>query len=140
MPPRRPIHVVAAAIRDSEGRVLITQRPPGGHLALTWEFPGGKTEAGEGDAAALRRELREELGIDAEIGALIASVTHRYEAFDVALSLYEARIVSGHPTPLEVHALRWVPIAELTDHEMPPADVPLVAALAAGPSVSSTKR
>lgn len=121
--------MVAAALTDDTHRVLVTQRPEGAHLAGTWEFPGGKKQEGEGDADALVRELREELGIESTVGDLVAEVEHPYEDFVVHLRLYRARIVRGVPRPLQVADLRWVEVGELPALDMPPADAPLIDAL-----------
>lgn len=125
--PKR-VPVVAAALIDHD-RVLVTQRPSGSHLAGTWEFPGGKREPEEGDHEALKRELVEELDVQAEIDGLVAEIEHAYPAFVVHLRLYAARIVRGTPRPVQVADLRWVTIAEMRALEMPPADGPLVDAL-----------
>src|SRR6185369_202540 len=85
--PRNAIEV-AAGVVFRDGRVLITQRRPGGHLGGLWEFPGGKRESGETFARCLRRELMEELGIEAEVGECLGSVTHRYPGKTVRLKFY----------------------------------------------------
>jgi mutator protein MutT len=125
-----PTHVVAAAVIDLAGRVLIAQRPPGKHLAGGWEFPGGKLEAGEDRRAGLARELREELGI-----TLIAPprplirVRHRYDYGAVLIDMWVVRQYSGEPRGLDGQALRWCTLDELDSVEMLPADGPIVAAL-----------
>jgi len=123
------VAVVAAALLDPDQRVLLTQRPRGKHLELTWEFPGGKREPGEDDHQALARELREELGVDAQLGPLIARTEHAYERFVVELRLFAGRIVRGTPRALQVADLRWVTTDEMRAMNMPPADGPLVEAL-----------
>ena len=125
-----PTQVVAAAVIDLAGRVLIAQRPPGKHLAGGWEFPGGKLEAGEDRRAGLARELREELGI-----TLIAPprplirVRHRYDYGVVLIDMWVVRQYSGEPRGLDGQALRWCTLDELDSVEMLPADGPIVAAL-----------
>ncbi len=123
--------VVAGVIRRVDGRVLITQRLADDTLGGYWEFPGGKVEPGEELRAALARELREELGVEAEIGAEIHSIVHAYPDRDVRLYFYEARIVSGEPRKLEVADLRWVTPDELMEYQFPEADRPLLAQLRA---------
>jgi mutator protein MutT len=123
-------HVVAAAVTDLEGRVLIAQRPPGKHLAGRWEFPGGKLDAGEDRRAGLARELREELGITL-LPPLrpLMRVRHTYDYGEVLIDLGVARQYSGEPRGLEGQALRWCTRDELESVELLPADGPIVAAL-----------
>lgn len=121
--------VVAAALVDGEGRVLLAQRPPGKALAGLWEFPGGKLEPGETPEAALARELEEELGITAPQLEPFAFASHRYPAFHLMLPLWLCRQWQGTPTGRDGQALRWVAPAAMDAIPMPPADVPLVAAL-----------
>ena len=90
----RNLRVVAALIRD-RGQVLLTQRRPGRHLGLSWEFPGGKVEAGEDDEQALRRELREELGVEVRIGTLCFETRHNYGSREMHLSAGEAFRIQG---------------------------------------------
>jgi 8-oxo-dGTP diphosphatase len=124
-----PIDVVAGVIRRDDGRLLITQRLSDDTLGGYWEFPGGKVEPGEELRAALARELTEELGITAEIGAELQHIVHAYPDRDVRLYFYEARIVSGEPQKLEVADLRWVTLDELMEYQFPEADLPLLAQL-----------
>ena len=115
------IRVVAAVI-EHEGRYLITQRRPNAVLPLLWEFPGGKVEEGETDAAALLREVAHRLGVEIAAGQLISFVSHPYEKYTVDLYLYECRITSGTPQPKAVHAFKWVTSAEFDQHPFTPAD------------------
>jgi len=123
--------VVAAALVDADGRVLVQQRPPGKPMAGLWEFPGGKVEAGEVPEAALVRELAEELGIGVDPGALTpaAFASEGLGGRHLLLLLYRADIWDGVPEPRHASALRWVHPAEMRALAMPPADVPLVDAL-----------
>jgi 8-oxo-dGTP diphosphatase len=121
-----PISVVAGVIRRGDGRLLITQRVADDTLGGYWEFPGGKVDPGEELVTALKRELMEELGIEAEIGAEIHHISHAYPDRDVQLHFYEARIVSGEPQKLEVADLRWVTLDEIMDYQFPEADLPLL--------------
>lgn len=123
--------VVACALVDTDGRVLIAQRPPGKSLAGLWEFPGGKVEAGETPEQALIRELREELGIEVAEACLAPFVftTHAYESFHLLMPLWLCRRWSGVVRAREHSATAWVKPAKLGDYPMPPADEPLVAYL-----------
>jgi 8-oxo-dGTP diphosphatase len=150
------LFVVAAALIDADGRVLLAQRPEGKALAGLWEFPGGKVAADETPEQALKRELREELGILTSAGCFqpITFVTHPLNDArqpDVPytpggcdplkadpllhpdeillLMLYACRRWHGTPESREGQALRWLRVPEMRDLPMPPADVPLVAAL-----------
>lgn len=120
--------VVACALVDSDGRVLIAQRPEGKSLAGLWEFPGGKIEPGETPEETLVRELREELGIETKIACLapLTFASHSYDDFHLLMPLYICRRFEGIPQPLEAQALKWVKPNRLRDYEMPPADAPLI--------------
>lgn len=125
--------VVAAALVDADGRVLVTERPEGKHLAGLWEFPGGKVEPGETPEAALIRELHEELGIDTEASCLApaAFASHAYEDFHLLLLLYVCRKWRGTLHGHDGQRLRWETTAGLFQLDMPPADKPLIGLLAA---------
>jgi mutator protein MutT len=120
---RRRLHVVAALI-EREGRVLLAQRRADQSLPLTWEFPGGKVEAGESSRAALVREISEELGCQAQVGDLVETIHHAYPDFDLEMPVYRVAIVAGEPQAVTVAGVRWVPYAELLSMPMPPADLP----------------
>ena len=120
--------VVAAALVDSERRVLLQQRAPDRAMAGLWEFPGGKVDPGETLEACLVRELDEELGVAARVGALRWSTTHDYPAKRVELHFYDCTI-DGEPRPLLGQELRWVSASELAVLPLPDADAGLVALL-----------
>ncbi len=126
---RPQIHVVAAAIFDAAGRVLIAQRPPGKHLSGGWEFPGGKLEPGEAREEGLARELREELGIAIQSPQPLIQVSHSYPSRDVLLDVWVVKNFSGEPRGLDGQALRWCALQELDQVELLPADGPIVEAL-----------
>jgi 8-oxo-dGTP diphosphatase len=133
MAPGYPIlFVVAAALIDGEGRVLLQQRAPHRSMPGLWEFPGGKVENGETPEAALARELEEELGVRVELGAMtpIAFASDTLGDRHLVLLLYKAREWEGVPYPLDASAIRWVSVEDMAGLPMPPADVPLVEALA----------
>jgi 8-oxo-dGTP diphosphatase len=120
--------VVSAGILIEQGRVLLTQRKKGSHLAGAWEFPGGKVEPGEDPREALARELREELGIEAAASDVIEVTFHRYPERAVLLVFYRAGRRTGSPEPraIDVAAFRWAGPGELVDAEFPPADVAIL--------------
>ncbi len=120
--------VSAVALIDVEGRVLLTQRPPGKSMEGLWEFPGGKVETGEAPEAALIRELQEELGIDTWESCLapLTFASHGYEDFHLLMPLFACRKWAGVPQGKEGQALKWVRPNDLKDYPMPPADVPLI--------------
>ena len=127
----RVVQVVAAALVDGAGRVLLAQRPEGKAMAGLWEFPGGKVETGETPEAALIRELDEELGLDVVAGDLapLTFVSHGYADFHLVMLLYVCRRWQGVPASGIGQALRWEIPAAMSALPMPAADVPLVAAL-----------
>jgi 8-oxo-dGTP diphosphatase len=122
------ILVVAAALVDADGRVLIAQRPKGKRLEGLWEFPGGKIDADEGPEQALIRELREELGIVVKAGCLapLTFASHAYEDFHLLMPLYVCRKWEGFVTSLDGQALKWVWPKDLRAYPMLPADAPLI--------------
>jgi mutator protein MutT len=122
--------VVAAAVIDATGRVLIAQRPAGKHLAGGWEFPGGKLEAGEERLAGLARELREELGIThVTTPRPLIRVRHAYPSREVLLDIWVVTRYRGEPQGLDGQALRWCTQDELATADLLPADKPIVGAL-----------
>ena len=129
MKPR--IRVVAAAMFDPSGRVLIAQRPDGKHMAGWWEFPGGKVADGEGDARAMERELREELGIESRALREITRFTHEYPDRIVELVLWHVSLTAGEPRGLDGQQLKWVDCQSLGRERLLPADLPLIPALQA---------
>ncbi len=127
----KTVFVVAAALIDKDGRLLLAQRPEGKSMAGLWEFPGGKVDAGERPEAALIRELKEELNITTFESCLapFTFASHGYEDFHLLMPLYLCRKWEGFVTPLEGQNVKWVRVRELRQYEMPPADLPLVAML-----------
>lgn len=123
--------VVAVALVDIDGRVLIARRPDGKDMAGLWEFPGGKVRSGELPETALVRELQEELGIDITESCLapVTFASHLYDDFHLLMPLYVCRVWEGTLTAREGQELKWVRPVRLGDFDMPPADAPLVAML-----------
>jgi 8-oxo-dGTP diphosphatase len=126
--PARLVLVAAVALIDSDGRVLLAQRPEGKLMAGLWEFPGGKVEPGETPEAALIREIREELGITlrAPCIAPLSFASHSYETFHLLMPLFACRRWEGDIGPREGQTLAWVRGNRLRDYPMPPADLPLI--------------
>jgi 8-oxo-dGTP diphosphatase len=118
------ITVVAAVIERDE-RFLVTRRPTGVHLAGLWEFPGGKIDPDESHHAALKRELREELDAEIEVGELTFATTHPYPDRNVALYFYRCTL-RGSARPLLGQEMRWVARPELPLLDFPPADAQLI--------------
>jgi 8-oxo-dGTP diphosphatase len=122
------ILVVAAALIDVDGRVLIAQRPKGKRLEGLWEFPGGKVDADERPEDALIRELGEELGIAVKAACLapLTFASHSYDDFHLLMPLYVCRKWEGFVQPLDGQSLKWVRPKDMRAHAMPPADAPLI--------------
>jgi 8-oxo-dGTP diphosphatase len=123
--------VIACALIDPDGRVLLAQRPPGKAMGGLWEFPGGKVDSGETPEETLIRELQEELGITVKEACLapFAFASHAYPDFHLLMPLYVCRRWEGTPQPLEHSALKWVRPRDMSQYSVPPADLPLVAML-----------
>jgi mutator protein MutT len=126
------VEVVAALIRDEQGRYLITQRRKDSHLAGLWEFPGGKREAGESLEEALRRELAEELSAGFGVGERVETVRWEYPERTIVIHFYRCRLESGTIEPREDQAMAWVAPERLSDFDFPPADRDLITRLRTG--------
>ena len=119
--------LVVAAVIEREGRVLIAQRKKTGEHPLKWEFPGGKVEPGETPEAALVRELKEELAIDARIGAEIGRYEYQYEGrWPILLMFYRVVEFVGEPKNLEFEQIMWVPRERLRDHDFLEGDAEFI--------------
>lgn len=124
----KTILVSAVALIDTEGRVLLAQRPEGKSMAGLWEFPGGKVEPGETPEAALVRELHEELGIETWDSCLapLTFASHSYADFHLLMPLFACRKWAGIPRPREGQTFAWARPNELRNYPMPEADIPLI--------------
>ena len=118
--------VVAAVIRNREGELLLARRPAGVHMAGLWELPGGKVRDGESPAAALARELREELGVTALAERPITFAVHEEPGMRILLLFYTTVLIDGEPRPLEGQELAWVALDRLHRYPTPPADADLL--------------
>jgi len=123
-------HDIGVAVIRERGRYFIQQRPDGALLAGLWEFPGGKRKPRESIAACLRRELREELGIEVEVGEKLCEVAHTYTHYRVILHVHWCRITRGRPKPLYAQRLRWARPADFARHTFPAANLRIIERLA----------
>ena len=126
---------VSAGLIFHKGKLLITQRHAGAHLGGLWEFPGGKREAGETFEQCLVRELREELGVETEVGELFEDVTHAYSGKTVQLKFFLCRLLRGEPRAIDCAAVQWVTRDELEKYEFPAADEQLLKKLQVAPDL-----
>ena len=117
---------MTAGLLWREGKLLISKRPQGVHLAGYWEFPGGKQEAGETLGECLEREIREELGIEVQADGPLLHVDHEYEAKSIRLHVFQCRWSGGEPRPLGGDEIRWVRPEDLVSYLLPPPDLKLV--------------
>jgi len=122
----KPRLVVAAVIGDGQGRYLLARRLPSAHLGGLWEFPGGGIEDGESPIEALVRELREELGVEVEVGRPLTFAWHRDEVKAILLLFYEAKLKAGEPQGREGQAIGWFTPQEMGHLPVPPADQELI--------------
>ncbi len=117
--------IVTAALIVGQGKVLVTQRKKESSHGLLWEFPGGKVKEREDPREALRRELKEELDVEAEVGMIFDAVFHSYPEYPILLLVYRCQIKKGSLKPIGCQDLRWVNLRELEKLDMPPADDPV---------------
>lgn len=114
--------VVSAGVVRRDGRIMICQRRPEVHNGLKWEFPGGKLEKGESPEAALRRELKEELDIDVEVGRVLDVMLHSYPDRDVMILFYPCEIIEGEPAAVDCNAVEWVLPTEIRGYDLADGD------------------
>ncbi|RUS96226.1 hypothetical protein DSM106972_087680 [Dulcicalothrix desertica PCC 7102] len=126
-PPHKIIGV--AVIENNSGQILIDRRRPEGVMGGLWEFPGGKMEPGETVTECIEREIKEELGINIEVGELLIIIEHTYTHLKVTLIVHMSKHVSGVPQPIECDEVRWVHLDELSQFEFPEANTQIISAL-----------
>ena len=117
--------IVVAAVIEQDGSFLVTRRVEGSHLGGLWEFPGGKIASGETHADGLRREIREELDADVEVGTLLFETEFEYTERPISLHFYRCALC-GTPRPLLGQQMKWAPRAELRELDFPAADAELI--------------
>ena len=123
-----PLHVAVAVLRNAEGKILLSRRRKGTHLAGLWEFPGGKLEAGESLSGALRREIKEELGIHILTHRPLIQISHSYPEKQVFLDVHLVNTWRGAVAGMEGQQIDWVAVGEIDEYHLPPADRPIVTA------------
>lgn len=123
---------VTAGLIFRGGKLLITQRPEGSHLAGLWEMPGGKQAPGETLPECLKRELHEELGIEVAVHELLHECEHEYPLKTVKLHFFRCTLLRGEPRPIQCENLAWVTASELSQYEFPPPDASLIESLRRG--------
>lgn len=115
-----------AVISNQQQKILIDRRKATGEMGGLWEFPGGKIEAGETIKACIKREVREELGIDILVGDRLTTITHNYKTFKVTLYVHDCQYLKGVPQPIECEEIQWVTPAELNQYQFPSANAQIV--------------
>jgi len=131
MPERKKLKVVAAVIRDKDGRILITQRGPGMDFSGKWEFPGGKIKEGEDPKSALKREIAEELGLDINVGEKLLAWDYVYDFADIDFIAFDAKVIGGVFDLLEHQDAIWTDALSMDSYDWVPADRELVSKLSA---------
>lgn len=118
-----------AVIINEKQEILIDKRLPTGLMANLWEFPGGKIEAGETPQDCIKREIKEELGVDIVVNYHLIDITHTYSEFMVTLSVYMCHIITGKPQPLQCAEIRWITVSQLHNFEFPSANQAIISAI-----------
>lgn len=115
-----------ALISNQQGKILIDRRKTQGEMGGLWEFPGGKIEVGETIEECIKREIKEELGIEIIVGNHVVTISHRYEKFIVTLYVHDCQHLSGEPQALECDEILWVKSSELNQYQFPQANTQII--------------
>lgn len=115
-----------AVISNQQKQILIDRRKATGEMGGLWEFPGGKVETGETIEACIKREIKEELGLDIVVGDRLITITHNYQTFDVTLYVHDCQYITGEPQPIECEEIHWVNAAQLNKYQFPAANTEIV--------------
>ncbi|MBE9047134.1 8-oxo-dGTP diphosphatase MutT [Pleurocapsales cyanobacterium LEGE 10410] len=115
-----------AVINNRQGKILIDRRRNEGEMAGLWEFPGGKIEAGETIEECIKREIKEELGIEIVVGDRLTTITHAYKTFNITLYVHDCQHLSGEPQPLECEEIHWVVPSEMNRYQFPQANIQII--------------
>lgn len=123
-----PVHkqIGVAVINNQQGKILIDRRKAGGEMGGLWEFPGGKIEPGETIEECIKREIKEELGIEIKIGDRLTTITHTYKNFNVTLYVHDCQYLSGEPQPLECEEIHWVNPSDMNQYQFPQANIQII--------------
>ncbi|NJK28463.1 MAG: 8-oxo-dGTP diphosphatase MutT [Coleofasciculaceae cyanobacterium SM2_3_26] len=130
-------YIGVAVIWNDRGEILIDRRLPQGTFGGFWEFPGGKVELGESIPDCIYREIREELGVEVEVGEHLVTVEHTYDRLRVTLVVHHCYLLDGEPRPIECQEIRWVTLSEIDTFSFPAANVQIVEALRKAPTVDT---
>ena len=140
VPPHK--NIGAAVIWNQQGQILIDRRRPEGQMGGLWEFPGGKIEPGESVEECIKREIKEELGIEIEVGEHLITIEHTYSHLRITLTVHHCQHLSGEPQTLECDEIRWVWTNELEKFSFPQANTQIIAAIQNNihhPSINNSK-
>ncbi|MGB7440054.1 MAG: 8-oxo-dGTP diphosphatase MutT [Coleofasciculaceae cyanobacterium] len=129
LPPLPHKIIGVAVIKNLEGQILIDRRLPKGEMGGLWEFPGGKVESGETIEECIKREIKEELGIEIEVAEHLITINHTYSSFHITLTVHHCRHLTGVPQPLECDEVRWVTIDQIDQFTFPKANIEIINAL-----------
>ena len=125
-PPLAHKQIGVAVIYDRQGKILIDRRKKGGEMGGLWEFPGGKIEPGETIKECIKREVKEELDIEIEVGDRLTTITHKYETFKVTLYVHDCQYITGKPQPLECEEIQWVEAVQMNQYQFPQANLQII--------------
>lgn len=125
-PPLQHKQIGVAVINNQQGQILIDRRKATGEMGGLWEFPGGKIEVGETIEECIKREVKEELDIEIQVGDRLTTITHVYKTFNVTLYVHNCQYLSGKPQPLECEEIHWVEPAQMNQYQFPQANTQII--------------